>query len=90
MTFRSRPSEQLRKTLSRLKKKDHALFRVVQKKMRQIASCDERSIEHFKNLRHDQSHLKRVRIGSFILTFCVKGDTIFFEDMEHHDRAYRR
>ena len=90
MTFRAKPSEHLRKSLRILKKKDHALFIAVRKKMRQIASCDNAGIDHFKNLRHDLSHLKRVHIGSFVLTFRLKGDIILFEDFDHHDRIYRK
>ncbi len=29
-------------------------------------------------------------MGSFVLTFQVKGDTIIFEDFVHHDDAYKR
>ena len=38
-------------TLTKLKRKDLALFRVVQKKINQIAGLDESAINHFKNLR---------------------------------------
>ena len=90
MTFRAKPSEHLRKSLRILKKKDHALFIAVRKKMRQIASCDNAGIDHFKNLRHDLSHLKRVRIGSYVLVFKVEGNVIVFEDFDHHDRIYKK
>ena len=90
MTFRGKPSEHLRMSLRILKKRDHALFIAVRKKMRQITSCDKAEIDHFKNLRHDLSHLKRVQIGGFVLTFRLKGDIIIFEDFDHHDRIYRK
>ena len=90
MTFRSKSSDQLRKVLRTLRRRDHTLFIAVRKKMRQIASCDERGIDHFKNLRHDLSHLKRVKIGSFVLTFRLKGNTVIFEDFYHHDRIYKK
>jgi len=90
MTFRSEPSEGLQKTLKTLKRKDPALFIALKKKMRQIASLDEIGIKHFKNLRHDISHLKRVRIGSFVLVFRLKEGIIVFEDFDHHDRIYKK
>jgi len=90
MTFRAKPSEHLRKSLRILKKRDKALFIAVRKKMRQIASSDNAGIDHFKNLRGSMSHLKRVQIESFVLTFRVKGDIIIFEDFDHHDRIYRK
>lgn len=76
--------------LHRIKRRDPALFAAVQKKILQIAEMDVVSILHFKNLRGSMSHLKRVQVGSFILTFQVRGDTILFEDFIHHDEAYRR
>jgi mRNA-degrading endonuclease RelE of RelBE toxin-antitoxin system len=76
------------KVLQKLKQKDAGLFRAVQKKIIQIAEMDAVAIEHFKNLRHDLSYLKRVQIGSFVLVFTVRGDTVVFEDLDHHDFIY--
>ena len=84
------PSDELTRTLRMLKKKDPALFRQVQKKINQISLCDETSIQHFKNLRGDRSDYKRVHIGSFVLTFQIKEDTIIFKRFTHHDKAYKR
>ena len=83
-------SPTLQKTLNKLGRKDRNLAIAVRKKMRQITSCDTAEIDHFKNLRHDLSHLKRVQIGSFVLTFRLKGDMIIFEDFDHHARIYRK
>lgn len=90
MSFDFTCSDPLKEKLGHIKKKDKTLFQAVEKKMLQIASSDEVAIEHYKNLRGDLSHLKRVHIGSFILTFKVKEDLIIFEDLEHHDKAYKR
>ncbi len=78
----------LQRTLSRLKKKDPALFRQVQKKINQIASLSPREIEHFKNLRYGMSDYKRVKVGSFVLFFKLEGDIIIFDRLVHHDKAY--
>ena len=83
-------SERLRKILNKLAGKDMALATSVNKKIHQIASCDRAEIEHFKNLRHDLSPLKRVHIGSFVLVFRVDEGVIIFEDFDHHDRIYKK
>jgi len=79
----------IQKILEKLKRRNFALFRALQKKINQIAEMDVISINHFKNLRHDLSYLKRVQIGSFVLVFRVKDNTIIFEDFDHHDRIYK-
>ena len=83
-------TSKIKKILRNLAHKDHSLFRAVQKKIIQIAACEPAGVEHFKNLRHDLSHLKRVQVGSFVLVFMVKGDVIIFEDLDHHDRIYKK
>lgn len=75
--------------LGKLKKKDPVLFGQIQKKINQIASLSLVEINHFKNLKHDSSEYKRVRMGSFILFFRLEGNTIIFERFKHHDGAYR-
>lgn len=75
-------------TLRKLKQKDPALFRAVQRKINQIALLDNFSINHFKNLRGNLSSYKRVHVGSFVLMFKVEKDTIIFDRFVHHDDAY--
>jgi hypothetical protein len=41
-------SDELEQTITKLKKKDIALFRRVQRKISQISDCDETTIYHFK------------------------------------------
>ncbi|MFH0875601.1 MAG: hypothetical protein V1859_06700 [archaeon] len=88
MSFESEISVKLRAKLDKLAFRDRNLADAVSKKIRQIIACDAVAINHFKNLKGDMSHLKRVHIGSHVLTFQVKGDTIIFEDFTHHDDAY--
>ena len=79
----------IEKLLGKLKQKDPALFRAVQKKINQIAELDEATVMHFKNLRKDLSDYKRVHVKkSFILMFKIEGDTIIFDKFRHHDNAY--
>jgi len=81
-------SPKLARTLRKLKKKDPTLFRQVQNKINQIASLDEATIHHFKNLRHELSEYKRVKVGSFVLFFKLEGDIVAFDKLVHHDDAY--
>ena len=63
------------------------------KKIEKIAERDEQTIEHYKNLRHDQSNRKRVHIDkSFVLTFKFdrKNMVIEFLDFDHHDNIYEK
>ena len=88
MSFRWEISDKLKRILSKLEKKDKILSIAVNKKIKQIITCDKISIQHFKNLRGNLSGYKRVQIGSFVLLFQVKGDKIFFENFVHHNKAY--
>jgi len=88
MSFKYEISDKLKRILNKLESKDRILSIAVNKKIKQIINSDIDSINRFKNLKGNMSHLKRVHIGSFVLLFQVKGNKIFFESFVHHDRAY--
>jgi mRNA-degrading endonuclease RelE of RelBE toxin-antitoxin system len=90
MSFRIIISEDLRKTLAILKRKDKTMFQMVEKKILQIASLDSVSIQHFKNLRSPLSDFKRVHLGSYVLLFRVQANNIIFDSFEDHDKIYQR
>jgi mRNA-degrading endonuclease RelE of RelBE toxin-antitoxin system len=93
MPFISILSDNLKDTIKKLHAKDKQLFLELQKKMNQIIDCDKDTIKHYKNIRYDLSDYKRVHIGkSFVLAFSVDvpHNTIVFEKLEHHDKAYKR
>jgi len=84
-------SDELKAILSKLSKKDPVRAGIIYKKVEQIISCDEKSIEHYKNLRHDLAEYKRVHIDkSFILLFKVTKSKkhILFDKLKHHDDVY--
>jgi mRNA-degrading endonuclease RelE of RelBE toxin-antitoxin system len=81
-------SDELEQTMTKLKKKDIALFRRVQRKISQISDCDETTIRHFKNLRRGMSNYKRVHIGHFVLLFMIEKDVVIFDRFVHHKEAY--
>jgi len=76
--------------LRKLKKKDAALFRAVQKKILQISRLNAEETEYFKNLRAPLQQYKRVHVGSFVLLFRIEKDTVFFGAFGHHDDVYKR
>ena len=90
MNFQVILSDELKKKLTNLKRKDKTTYTAVKKKIIQITSSDKSTIQHFKNLRHPMNELKRVHIGSFVLIFGLKDNTIIFEEFEHHDKVYKK
>lgn len=86
-------SPELKAKLAKLLKRDRARYDMLMKKVEQIASSDEFTIQHYKNLRHDMSEEKRAHIDrSFVLTFAFNRQTktVEFLDFDHHDKIYRR
>ncbi len=83
-------SDDLRKTLAILKRKDKTMFQIIEKKILQIASINSLSIQHFKNLRSPLSDFNRVHLGSYVLLFHVQANNIIFDAFEHHDTIYQR
>jgi len=75
--------------LTKISKKDKKRYEAIIKKINEIINSD--NPEHYKNLRHDMKHSKRVHIGHFVLVFSYdkNKDFISFEDYEHHDKVYK-
>lgn len=85
-------SDELRELLPKLQNKDPMRAVIVYKKIRQIVASDERTIDHYKNLRNDMSEYKRVHVdASFVLIFKVdkKNKFILFDRLDHHDKIYK-
>jgi mRNA-degrading endonuclease RelE of RelBE toxin-antitoxin system len=84
-------SDELRVKIKKLAKKDRKKAQIINKKVREIISCDEKSIHHYKNLRYNLRDQKRVHIDKhFVLTFKVyfEKNFILFLDFDHHDNVY--
>jgi mRNA-degrading endonuclease RelE of RelBE toxin-antitoxin system len=88
MTFNIEVSDKLSKALDKLAGKDPVLALAVEKKINQLRELTPEGIDHLKNLKGDKSHLKRVHVGSFVLLFQVRKDSLIFENFCHHDEAY--
>lgn len=78
----------LDKVFVKIRKRDKALWELIEKKMINIIESED--ITHYKNLRYTMKEMKRVHIGPFVLVFCYdkEMDTITFKDFTHHDDAY--
>jgi YafQ family addiction module toxin component len=85
-------SDKLKIILKKLQKKDLKKTEAINKKIKEIISCNEETISHYKNLRYDLKEFKRVHIdSSFVLIFKVeiKNNFILFVDFAHHDKVYK-
>ncbi|MCH7902725.1 type II toxin-antitoxin system mRNA interferase toxin, RelE/StbE family [archaeon] len=86
-------SDELKEILKKLFRKDKNRYDKLMKKIEQISSSDETTIEHYKNLRNNLKDQKRVHIDkSFVLTFKYLKEKkfILFADFDHHDNIYKK
>ena len=74
---------QIEEEISKLKRKNPALFFALTKKINQIISLNYEELQHFKNLRSPLNDYKRVHVGK------VSKDKIIFAEFKHHDKAYK-
>ncbi|VVB65807.1 Uncharacterised protein [Candidatus Gugararchaeum adminiculabundum] len=91
MTFDFTLSDELKEKIGKLLVRDRKRAEILGKKIREIVSSDEETIERYKNLRHDMKGHKRVHLDAhFVLVFRVfkKERFILFEDFDHHDNIY--
>ena len=86
-------SDDFRKVLEKLSKKDPVIAQAINRKIKEIISRDDKSILVYKNLSHDLKNLKRVHITEWlIITFEVQLDknTILFVNIASRDEVYKR
>ena len=89
--YKVRISTKFLKILRKIEKKDKNRFLAVKKKINQIAYS--KDLDCYKNLRHDQTQLKRVHVDShFVFDFKIdkKENFIEFHDFQHHNKIYKR
>lgn len=85
-------TDELKIKIRKLVRRDKKKVEIINKKIKEIISSDNQSIDHYKNLRYDLKNLKRVHIDRhFVLTFKVDKERnfILFEDFDHHDNVYK-
>ena len=72
------------KSMKKLKKKDKAMFKKIQKKLIDIVEKP----EHYKPLKNVLAGYRRIHVGSFVLIYKIEGDVVRIVSLDHHDRAY--
>lgn len=77
-------SDEFKKQLKKLKKKNKIMFERVQKKIKQILLEPIR----FKHLKSILKGEERVHFGSFVLRFSIKENKVYFITFKHHDLVY--
>jgi len=91
VTFSFDYSDEFKLTLKKLNKKHKSLYNAILKKIDEIISRDNETIDFYKNLRHDLKDFKRVHVYKhYVLFFKVykNKNLIYFQKVRHHDEAY--
>ncbi len=86
MPYQRRFSPEFEKELSKIKKKDSIAFRRICKKIKEVLQQP----EFYKPLKYDLKGLRRFHAGSYVIMFSIKGSTVEFIAIDHHDNAYQR
>lgn len=92
MPFEPVLSDSLRKVLEKLASRNKPLAIAVNKKIKQICSCDDELVNHYKNLRNELSDFKRAHVErSFVLLFKVDfvKKRVLFVKLGHHNKVYK-
>ena len=87
MTYEYELSEDLKKKLRKLQKRDKVLYEATMSKIKEIIEMP----LHYKPLRGDLKGERRVHLrGSFVLVFEVFESLhlVKFYDLDHHDTIY--
>ena len=81
-------SDELKRKLKKLLKKDKTLYEQILRKMKEVINSGD--VEHYKNLKYNMKNSKRIHIGHFVLVFqyIKRNNLIIFDDFEHHDNIY--
>lgn len=87
MSYKQELSTTIYRKFKKLAKKDRVAFEAVAKKVEQIL----KNPYQFKPLRFPMEGLRRVQLGSFVLTYKIEeaSKTVVLLDYEHHDKVYK-
>ena len=83
--------DRLKKKLEKLSKKDKILVKNFKKKIIEIISQNEKTIDTYKNLKSPLNNFKRIHLTTnYILLFKVykEKNLILFVDIKHRDIAH--
>ena len=77
-------SDEVEKSIQKLKKRDKVLFQQIRRKL--IALVNDP--DHFKPLQNVLAGFRRIRFGSFVLIYKIEGEHVRIISLDHHDNAY--
>ena len=77
-------SQEFKKSIKKLKKKDKILFTQIQNKLLDIIE----NPEHYKPLRNSLAGYRRIHFGSFVLIYKIENNLVKIISLDHHDKAY--
>ena len=92
MPFEYDFSDEFEEAMIKIGKKDKSKTEIILKKVEEIISRDNTTIDFYKNLRNELSDYKRVHVAkSFVIMFKVfkEKNFILFDKIKHHDDAYK-
>ena len=84
MRYKEAYTDEFLKRVKKLKKKDKKLLDRLNKKIDEILD----NPEHYKSLKYRHKGKRRAHVGSFVIVFEIKGNTVIFHSFKHHDFAY--
>lgn len=84
MSYSIEFSLQFERSMKKLKKKDNAMFKRIQKKLIELIQ----NPEHHKPLKNILAGYRRIHFGSFILIYTIEDDVVRVISLDHHDKAY--
>ena len=84
-------SELLKNKLEKIGSKNKVLASIFYKKLKEIISRDNKTINTYKNLKSPLNNYKRIHLtDNYILLFRVEEEHIVFIDIRHRDFAYKK
>ena len=84
-------SDELKKKLQKIIKKDRILARNFSRKLKEVISRDEKTIHFYKNLKSPLNDYKRIHLtDNYVLLFEVIKNHIIFLEIKHRDEVYRK
>ena len=83
-------TDTLIKKLEKIGKKDKVLAKNFYKKVQEIITKDEKTINTYKNLKSPMNEFKRIHLtDNYILLFAVEKKHIVFIDIKHREKVYK-
>ena len=77
-------SNDFKKSMKKLKKKDRVMFDRISKKLEELI----KNPETYKPLRNILAGYRRIQFGSFVLVYKIEGYKVLIISLDHHNKSY--